>query len=332
MGEMREVIRGLRYEDRELEEFVKTSQLKMTSLEYAYELPKIRQVLGLKFTKYGLLTSRRISAGQRHGLIYLLERFRARTLNTRSLELKAKNSAHDPFVEQLRQVVAGEADAASDAEHDHADTGNTEESSSQPGAFRCDGPQWPRVRGPGRALPAGPAPQAAVPPPRVAASESDGPAPAGSRAPNRGDTRSRLEMDGFEYQGSSGGLRRRFEELRRLDVRDFPNAAHDLLRTVLECAIKDHFAAKGQPQTGKMLGPCIQELAQAYQNDQRMTSLINAVNRRGRMPAQQFAGTTLSLNASNHEPDVFVIGSEVHEAWERIKPILIEIVGKQPAS
>ena len=71
---------------------MKTSQLKMTSFEYAYELPKIREVLGLNFGKEGLLASRRIGAGQRRGLIYLLERFRAGTLNTRSPELKAKKA------------------------------------------------------------------------------------------------------------------------------------------------------------------------------------------------------------------------------------------------
>jgi len=70
MGEMREVIRGLRYEDRELEEFVKSSRLKMTSFEYAYELPKIRETLGLNFGKDGLLESKRMNAGQRRGLIY----------------------------------------------------------------------------------------------------------------------------------------------------------------------------------------------------------------------------------------------------------------------
>lgn len=65
-------------------------------------------------------------------------------------------------------------------------------------------------------------------------------------------------MEGFEYRGSSAGLRRRFEELQRLDVRDFPNAAHDLLRTVLECSIKDYFKAEGQPlASGTMLGQSI---------------------------------------------------------------------------
>ena len=113
-----------------------------------------------------------------------------------------------------------------------------------------------------------------------------------------------------------------------MDVREFPNATHDLLRTVLECAIKVHFAAGGQPlPVNSMLGQCIEELARAYQGDRRMTSLINAINRRGRMRANQFAGTALSLNASNHEPDSFVTGPNVHEAWERIKPILVVIVG-----
>ena len=135
-------------------------------------------------------------------------------------------------------------------------------------------------------------------------------------------------MEGFEYKGTSAGMRRRFEELSRIDVRDFPNAAYDLLRTVLECAIKDHFAAKGQRLTGKMLNACLQELTQAYRGDQRMTSLINAVNRKGAMPANQYSGTSLALNSANHEPDSFAGNREVHEAWERIKPILVEIVGK----
>jgi hypothetical protein len=136
-------------------------------------------------------------------------------------------------------------------------------------------------------------------------------------------------MEGFEYKGTSAGLRRRFEELKRLDLRDFPNAAHDLLRTVLECAIKDHFAAKGRPLPSKStLGGCVEDLAQDYQANPRMTTLINLINRKGRMKTDQFSGTAASLNASNHEPDSFVQSPDVHAGWERIKPILIEIVGK----
>lgn len=314
MGEMRELIRGLRYQDRELEEFVKSGQLKMTSFEYAYELPQIRQVLGLEFGKDGLLASKRLSAGQRRGLIYLLERFKAGTLNTRSAELRAKSDQHGPFVEQLRRVVTGKTEATTTAEHDGTASAGSGRPGGRPGEAADNGAgTGDSTRGAGDPSATG---GGATPP------------GGGARGPNRGETRSRLDMDGFEYQGPSAGLRRRFEELRRMDVRDFPNAAHDLLRTVLECAIKDYFAAKGQPLTGKMLSFCIDALARVYQGDRRMTALINAINRKGMMPAQQFAGTAASLNASNHEPASFVTGPDVHEAWERIKPILIEIVGK----
>jgi hypothetical protein len=90
MGEMRELIRSMKYDDADLEDFVKSSKLKMTSLEYAYEPRKIQEILGLAFDKDGLLTSRRLTEGQRRGLIYLLRRFKDGTLNTRSPELKAR--------------------------------------------------------------------------------------------------------------------------------------------------------------------------------------------------------------------------------------------------
>jgi hypothetical protein len=136
-------------------------------------------------------------------------------------------------------------------------------------------------------------------------------------------------MDGFEYKGSSRGLQRRLDELARLDVQGFPNATYDLLRTVLECAIKDYFKAKSKAlPANSMLGKCIEALAQEFKGDRRMTTLINAVNRKGSMLASQYTGTAPSLNAANHEPDSFATGRDAHEGWDRIKPILIQIVGK----
>jgi hypothetical protein len=333
MGEMRELIRSVRYDDPDLEEFVKTSQLKMTSFEYAYERPKIQQALGLSFDRDGLLASKRLSDGQRRGLMYLLECFRTKTLNTRSPQLQARNETlHEAFAQQLGRLVAGEAsDAAGDSQADpeRRDGGS---SGGHPGDATSA-----EARSGGSGSSAGAPSGAGAQAGGAAGSTTSGPggggagatAQSGSRGPNRGETLSRLDMEGFEYKGSSAGLRRRFEELRRLDVRDFPNAAHDLLRTVLECAIKDHLVSQQQYRlAGKQLNACILELGKVYQSDQRMTALINAINRKGSMPAVQYAGTAASLNASNHEPDSFVTGKDVHEAWDRIKPIVIEIVGK----
>lgn len=329
MGEMRKVIRGLRYDDRDLEEWVKDSKLSMSSLEYAYSKPKIQQALGMVFTKDGLLPSTQVSEGQRRALMYLLGRFRDKSLDTRSLELMIKSPAHVDFAEELARMAAGEADSSGDVPPDSAGTGR---SGHGPGRPSGGGPGTGNGSGTGnsasRSGAAGTRPAS-----NGAGTDdgtgTDGSAQAGSRGPNRGDTKSRLNMVSFVYRGTSPGLQRRFEELRGLNVDDFPNAAFDLLRTVLECAIKDHFASKGQAlPPGKMLSYCIDQLARDFQNDQRMTSLINAVNRKGKLSAGQFARTAAALNAGNHEPDAFVERQDVHAAWDHLKPILAEIVGK----
>ncbi|KPM55670.1 hypothetical protein ACG83_10295 [Frankia sp. R43] len=352
MGEMREVVRNLRYDDPDLEEWVKSGKLTITSLEYAYDLPKIQDALDLRFDKNGRLASKRMTEGQRQALIYLLMRIRAKTLNTRSPELLAKREEHAEFAGHLRLIVTGAADGATSDPDVDAAKGNGVGSSGQPAAGTSTATG--SAPGGGTPLSSDAAAQGAIPrdgagpgPAATTVGESAGNAgtsggvagsgsdskPA-SRGPNRGDTRSRLNMDGFEYGGSKGAMRRRFEELHRLDVQIFPNAAHDLLRTVLECSIKEYFAVRVQPPAtqsplkGKQLGACVESLAKEFQSDRRMTALIDAINRKGRLPAAQFAGTEFSLNAGNHEPDYLVAGKDVHEAWDKIKPILIEIVGK----
>lgn len=357
MGEIREVIRGLRFDDPDLERWVKTGQLKITSLEYAYERPKIQEALGLTFDKNGLLASKRMTDGQSRALIYLLEQFRARKLNTRSPELLARHKDHAEFAKKLARIVAGTAGEPAatngpnvgDPAGDGATPSDQPRAGTPPTSGTATGPDSRPVAGTpprGAATPSSGTGSGAAPTTAGGATESPsvgaGPEPAASpvpRGPNRGDTRVNLNMDGFIYKGSSSGLQRRFEELRSLNVKVYPNAAHDLLRTVLECSIKDYFAVKAKqsatpavpaqtPKKVKMLNDCIEDLARAYQSDQRMTNLINMIKRNGRMSATQFAGTAASLNASNHEPDLFFDAKDVHEAWDKIKPILTEIVGK----
>lgn len=313
MGEMRQLIRSLRYDDADLEEFVKSSSLKMSSLEYAYERPGIREVLGLDFDDQGKLKTKRLTDGQRLGVMHLLARFKAGTLNTRSPELKQSSPQHQQFLIELQAVVSGEEPSGSAGDNQAApgsppSGGDGAGGSGIPGA----GGGGPAPGGSGGASQTG-----------SGGSASASPVPRGS---NRGDTRSRLDFANFDYQEGSAGLRRRLEELRRLDVRDFPNAAHDLMRTVLECSIKVYYSGRGTSLEGKMLKQCVDDLARDFASDQSMTALINAIKRRGSMSASQYAGTAFSLNANNHEPEAFVSSRDVHEAWERIKPILKRIL------
>lgn len=323
LGEMREVIRGLRYEDDDLRDFVMNSDLKMTSFEYAYQPKKISAALGLEFSRDGLLATKQMSGGQRRALMYLLARFKDGSLNTRSPELIAKNAeAHESFADEIRRIVAGEPSADRGREDrgrssEESDPGSYEDGSDADESTGTSGEKSRRQAGGDAST--------------VSNDQSQGSGPI-PRGANRGSTKSRLDFEGLDYLEGSAGIRRRLEELKRIDVRDFPNAAHDVLRSVLECAIKDYFRKKNEPLSpGKTLGPCVEALARDFQGNQRMTTAINAINRRGRMSAEQFAGTMDSLSATNHEPDHFVEGADVHAAWERLRPIIVEI-SKPPSA
>ena len=326
MGEMRELLRGLHYDDADLREFVFSGSLKMTSFEYVYEKRQVQEALGISFDKNGMLSSKKLGVGQQAAFMYILKRLKAGTLNTRSPELKVRGEAHKPFVALLAQMVSGNVGPR--GEHGHEDrqgAGSSVDGSSDgsDGGQRDDTGTGTLSGGE-----SGGGSRGRDSTGDLSGEDAGGAGGSGSRGPNRGDTRSRLNMEGFAYAGPSAGMRRRFEELQRIDVRDFPNAAHDLLRTVLECSIKEYLAAQRRPvRPGSTIGHCIDELAKDFSGDRRMTTLINSINRKGRMSAAQFAGTADALNSSNHEPDHFVEGRNVHEAWDKIKPILAAIVG-----
>lgn len=330
MGEMRELIRGLRYVDAGLREFVFSGALKMTSFEYVYEKRQVQDALGISFDKDGMLASKKMNKKQQAAFVYVLQRLKEGTLNTRSPELKVRGPEHKPFVDLLAQMVSdaapppGTAGGGSVA----AGTDDSHEGDQTSASENGDGGDRTSDVGNGEQRGGTESGTGRTGAGKTGGGAGNGDGGSGARGPNRGDTLSRLNMDGFAYTGTSPAMRRRFEELRRIDVRDFANATHDLLRTVLECSIKEYMRVQGNPiKPNSTIGYCVEELAKAFATDRRMTVLINTINRKGRMSTSQFVGTTEALNSSNHEPDHFVEGREVHEAWDRLKPILILLVG-----
>ncbi|WGT48417.1 hypothetical protein [Tessaracoccus lacteus] len=324
MGEMRALIRGLDFKDDALKDWILESRLPMTSFEYAYRSPDVLSALGLAFTTDGLLVDSTLTEGQSDAIQYLLARFKDKTLNTRSLEFKAgkkgeaPNAARTAFLDALRGIVNGEnpeppAGDDRDGDQDAPDPVN-------PGTDAVDG-------------------DSSSPPDGAGGSAGDGigggdpgtggsGTGAGSRGPNRGDTRRRLDMNGFAYQGASPGMRRRFEELRQIDVETFANAAYDLLRTVLECSgkvyLRAHAPARLQP--GATLTGVLTALKQEFASDSYVRGILNQIDAGGPRSSSAYAGTAQSLNAMNHEPDHFVRPAEVHAAWDRIKPLVIRLL------
>lgn len=321
MGEMRALIRGLEFKDDSLKAWVLGSKLPMTSFEYAYRSPEVLSALGLAFSTDGLLAENTLTDAQSEAIQYLLARFKDNTLNTRSLEFKAgrkgeePNAARTAFLDALRSLVTGEGPepTAGDGEQntpasgDPADTPPVGGDDSRGAAGSADG----RASGTGGGR----------------GTEGSGTA-VGTRGPNRGGTRKRLDMNGFAYQGPSAGMRRRFEELRQLDVDAFPNAAYDLLRTILECSGKLYLRANAPARLrqGATLKDVLSALKQEFASEARILGILNQIDAGGPRSAAGYAGTAQSLNAINHEPDHFSQPDEVHAAWDRIKPLVIRLL------
>lgn len=323
MGEMREVIRDLDFGgDKAVREFVLDSKLRMSSFEYVYRNKKLLAALSLSFNRDGFLEDRTVSEGQQAALLYLIGRLRDGSLTTRSDELKAKNPACEKLAEKVAALVAGEPlvteyDDPPDPAESEGSGPNSESTSGNSADSRSN--------------------ETSAKPSAGSEAASESPSTGGGgpteRGPNRGETKSRLDFNGLQYNGSSVGLQRRLEELSSINVRQFANAAYDLMRSVLEGAIHCYFRERGEREKvrGKQMGKLIDALHGEFQNDKRMVSLINQIKATGRMDASRYAGSTMSLNSTNHEPDQYVVHDEVHAAWGRLKPILVEIVGQPDA-
>lgn len=327
MGEMRALIRGLVFADDGLRKWVMDSKLPMTSFEYAYRSADVLSALGLAFTPDGLLVDDTLTDGQSDALLYLLARFKEGSLNTRSLEFKAGKKGEEPnyarqaFLASLRGMVLGgftelEPGNSTRVGEDGdgvARTGDGDGAAGGPSSGDVDSTECAH-RGNSAGEGTG----------RTSASGTG----VSSRGPNRGDTRRRLDMTGFTYQGSSSGMRRRFEELAKLDVSSFPNAAYDLLRTVLECSGKGYLRAShtSRLRPGATLKDVLSALKQEFAKDSRILGILNQIDAGGPQSAVRYAGTAQSLNAMNHEPDHFSEPSDTHAAWDRIKPLVIHLL------
>jgi hypothetical protein len=113
-------------------------------------------------------------------------------------------------------------------------------------------------------------------------------------------------------------------ELQDIDYRRFPNAAHDLLRSFLECSLKAYFDENGKavkPTRGpyvyldQVLNEFVSEMATA--GNQKLRQVASRIKGN----AQMTSYSTLFLNATNHNPDIFATPPEVKEAWDAMEPL-----------
>ena len=155
------------------------------------------------------------------------------------------------------------------------------------------------------------------------------PAPtSGASAPTPTLPRRRLAPQDVVITVKSVGVQRMLIELQNIDYHRFPIAAHDLLRSFLECALKAFYAEKGHTVVVKNQKP-----GGKVQLDALLADFVNPKNNFGNQGLRQLAqsiktnSTMLpysaeSLNATNHNPDIFPTPKNVEDGWDGLDALL----------
>ena len=286
MAVVRRFLAAVPFEDHSLRDYVAGDSLRMSAFEYAFRRGGIADAIGVKFDRDGLLLPRssspeKIAAGlgssQRAALEYLVDGFRANRLNTRSMEFKESAEEHQEIVRRLHGHNESAATASEDSSNDESNAAPTS---------GTDG----------------------------SSPTADPPA---SRGPNHPDTKSRLDFSDVDFGSTPANLQRRYQELRRTKIAEFPISTAILLRAVLEMTIKWHFEADPNPAEGK-LRDTFKSVVTEYGKRKSLKGTIAAIESGDR----QRPGSIEWFNAAAHDFNAVIPATDVRQAWERVSPVL----------
>lgn len=230
MAVMRRLITSIPYENDELRRYAASSDLKMSTLEYAYGKADIQEAFGIEFTEFGLVRQQgstelhpkpeevaaNLSKNHVIAIEYIIGEFKAKKLNTRSPRLKSRDPQYLALIDTLKHLQPN----APNKPHAHdTNEGPNEASNRDIHSNPVDTqPHTPDAED-----------KAGEPTDNTRRRRSQPPRPS---------SLNQLSFEGVDYDKLTVNLRERYWELSRLNISLQPIAAACLMRSVLECQIK----------------------------------------------------------------------------------------------
>jgi hypothetical protein len=329
--------------------FVDTDRFKMTALEYLYKSKPFQAAIALSINTDGtvLPAPADLTDWQKKLLVLVLEDLKSGYFSTRGARSLVSNPAHLAYVQSLVDISNGvKADHNSEPP---SETGTDDENSSLPETFETD--ETSNQPNEDAGTHADEDPTDATDDPQSETDEAiaddindndddndagdidsavedgaDGDQASGStRAAKRSVFADRLDFIGLDYQLHSPGLKRRLEELQTISLNTYPNAAMDMIRTFLECSLKQYFRqSTNSIVTSKnvALTDCLNHASKHFASDNRLTKIINNLKMRGPQSQADYLKSAEALNGINHEPDVTFTKQSVNDAWAAVYPLI----------
>jgi len=124
----------------------------------------------------------------------------------------------------------------------------------------------------------------------------------------------------------SAGVERRLQELQKLPYRNYPNAAHDLLRSLLECSLKAYCQKEGITLQARRQGgyvflhDALAETKKHLESNNIRKDLVQVINKTI-SKAEKFSVKD-NLDAINHNHNIFSTGDDVKDAWDTVSALV----------
>lgn len=329
MAAVRRFLANAKFTDRGLRSWVsgrggpEDGELKMSAFEYAYKVKEIAAAIGLSFDRDGLLEPRAktpegigkaLGGDQLAALEYLVSEFRSEHLNSRSAGLKRGTPEQAALIARLE----GRSPASDPSDGTGGDGDGSDRGAGGGGAGGAHGAGAGSGAGRDRPGEAGGGGDGST-----GGSDSGRP---GGRGPNHPDTKPTLDLSALAYGDTHVNLNRRYQELRRLEVRAVPIATAMVMRSVLESTIKWHYEASGDRAHGQ-LQQVFTRVKDDYGKDKALRSAIGKVHSGGL--AQP--GSITWFNGIVHDGDAAPSEAEVRAAWDVINPLLRHLLRQAPS-
>lgn len=303
MGHVRQALEGTTFTDPAIGAYAAGSDLKMSAFEYAYRSREIQPLMGFTFDSNGNVGTQPTTPEQIAVLERVLRGFKSGELSTRRVLNAKKSPEYKTLVTELR-ILAGVEVADTTAAADPSDDAPVDDTADPSGAGARPAPG--SVPG-GGVRPGAPAST-------TAPADTGG---SGSRGPNSPDTQDKLSMNGLDQMPVPEAFAKRLHELRTISLKNHPTAATMLLRSVIEAAIKEHFAQRNETVNGE-LGRAIDPLFRDYARERSISHAVHLLKGgRGMGP-----GSLTWFNSAAHSMHVTIPLAEIHQAWREMFPLL----------
>jgi hypothetical protein len=317
--------------------FMNTTGFKMTSFEYLYNSSVFRNLSGVTFSPEGFATFSATSDEEtKRLLVQIILDLKSGLLSTRTANRKVGSKEHSLYVESLMRIARGTATVHTklepedeDEETTGGDGGDVRDGGGSDGGASAgtDG----NTSGTGDVPIDGEEDDDDEDEDEDNGEENDDEGASGfqgkrERSPNAAAFDRRLDFNGLPLRLPSPGLRARYDELRRLEVNTFPNAAVDTIRTFLEVSLKVYFLEAGTPVTSPkgpvQLSHCLLQAATHFKSNQAATHVLGVLKSNQTLTSGKYLGSAMALNNSNHEPEAIFSREDVNAMWAQLKPLI----------